>query len=75
MPSLKPISRIELIRILRLAGFEGPYSGGKHQFMRKGTLKLTIPNPHQDSLDVALLGRLLKQAQIDRDTWQNLLKK
>ena len=75
MPPLKPISRIDLIKILRLAGFDGPFSGGKHQFMRKGNLKLTIPNPHQGSLDVALLNRLLKQAMINRDTWQDLLKK
>lgn len=43
--------------------------------MRKGTLKLTIPNPHQGSLDVGLLSRLLKQATISRDTWHDLLTK
>lgn len=75
MPPLKPISRIDLIRLLRLNGFDGPYSGGKHQFMRKDGLKLTIPNPHQGNLDVGLLNRLLKQALISRDEWQELLQR
>jgi hypothetical protein len=35
MPSLGSISRKDLIRALRRAGFDGPYSGGKHPFMVK----------------------------------------
>jgi hypothetical protein len=31
MPSFGPIKRGDLIRYLRKAGFDGPYSGGKHQ--------------------------------------------
>ena len=73
MPPLKPITRNELIKLLRLAGFTGLYSGGKHQFMRKGNFKLTIPNPHQGLIDINLLNRLLKQANISRDEWSNLL--
>ncbi len=75
MTPLKPISRIELIKLLRLSGFDGPYSGGKHQFMRRDGLKLTIPNPHQGTIDVGLLSRLLKQAMISRDEWEALLSK
>lgn len=33
MPKLGPVTRRELIRKLREAGFDGPYSGGKHQFV------------------------------------------
>ena len=33
MPIFGPISRRDLIAALRVAGFSGPYSGGKHQFM------------------------------------------
>jgi len=29
------ITRNDLIRKLRKFGFEGPFSGGKHQFMKK----------------------------------------
>jgi hypothetical protein len=44
-----PISRKELIRKFRSLGFTGPYSGGRHQFMVKGELKVRVPNPHQAS--------------------------
>lgn len=73
MPPLKAISRNEFIKLLRLAGFTGPYSGGKHQFMRRGNFKLTIPNPHGELIGINLLNRLLKQANISRDEWSNLL--
>jgi hypothetical protein len=46
MPSFGPTSRRDLVRALRAAGFDGPYSGGKHPFMLKGDLTLTLPNPH-----------------------------
>ena len=72
MPPLKPIKRSDLIKLLRKAGFEGPESGGKHQFMVKGSLKLTIPNPHQGEISVGLLNRLLKQAAISPEDWQKL---
>jgi len=48
MPRFGPIRQKELIRYLRLCGFDGPYSGGKHPFMAKGDLTITIPNPHKD---------------------------
>jgi hypothetical protein len=41
------ISRRELIRRFRRLGFEAPISGGRHQFMMKGSLKVRIPNPHK----------------------------
>ena len=44
MGALKPISWRDLVRRLREHGFEGPYSGGKHLFMIRGTRRLTIPN-------------------------------
>jgi len=47
MPSLGPVKRSELIRILRQLGFEGPFSGGKHAFMIRGEKTLRIPNPHE----------------------------
>ena len=46
MPPLKPIKWRELVFYLKKAGFEVPYPGGKHQYMVKDNLKLTIPNPH-----------------------------
>jgi hypothetical protein len=42
-----PIGRKDLIRKFKNLGFSGPYSGGRHQFMVKGELKIRVPNPHQ----------------------------
>lgn len=67
---LKPISRRELIRKLHALGFEGPFSGGKHSFMKKGALKLHIPNPHQQDISVHLLKRLLRQGNIKEEDWE-----
>jgi predicted RNA binding protein YcfA (HicA-like mRNA interferase family) len=58
--------------LLKVLGFEGPYSGGKHQFMIKGETTLRIPNPHQSDIEKDLLAKILKQARIDRGTWENL---
>lgn len=69
MVALKPVSWRDLVRRLREHGFEGPYSGGKHLFMTKGTRRLTIPNPHRAEIGLALLERILKQAEIDKSEW------
>jgi len=50
MPTFGPVKRSALITYLRKCGFDGPYCGGKHSFMVKGDLTLTIPNPHQKDI-------------------------
>jgi predicted RNA binding protein YcfA (HicA-like mRNA interferase family) len=70
MPAFGPLSRRELIRLLKEAGFEGPFAGGRHAFMLKGDLTLTIPNPHKGDIGRDLLSRLLKQAGITRQDWE-----
>jgi predicted RNA binding protein YcfA (HicA-like mRNA interferase family) len=72
MPYLGPISRSDLISGLRRAGFTGPYTGKKHQFMEKNGLRIRIPNPHQTDIGVNLLARILKQAGISREEWGRL---
>jgi predicted RNA binding protein YcfA (HicA-like mRNA interferase family) len=67
MPRFGPIKRIELIRYLRRLGFEGPYAGGKHQFMIKGEITLRLLNPPHSAIGKELLSRILRQAKIDRD--------
>lgn len=37
MPALGPIRRRELVAALRRLGFDGPYSGGKHEFMQRAS--------------------------------------
>ena len=74
MPHVGPIKRKDLIYYLRQLGFEGPYSGGNHQYMlkRKENITLVIPNPHRGDIGESLLVRILKQAKIDRATWEKL---
>ncbi|MBU1106259.1 MAG: type II toxin-antitoxin system HicA family toxin [Candidatus Riflebacteria bacterium] len=59
------------MKALRKAGFDGPYSGGKHQFMSKGDLALHIPNPHKGDIGRDLLKRILQQAGLSRE-FENL---
>lgn len=67
---LAPVSRRILIRRLRHLGFEGPWPGGRHEYMSKGDhRKLWIPNPHGDVIDVGLLAKVLKQAGVSRADW------
>jgi len=72
MPPFAPITRRELIFFLKRAGFEGPFSGGRHAFMRKENLSLVLPNEHQRDISKGLLLRILKQADISKEKWENL---
>lgn len=72
MPAFGAMKRADLIRYLRQAGFNGPRAGGRHQFMLKGSLRLTLPNPHRGDISSTLLGRLLRQAGIAREEWEAL---
>lgn len=72
MPRIGPVKRRELVGMLRQLGFEGPYSGGKHQFMVRGEITLRIPNPHVGDISKELLMRLLRQAGISREEWEVL---
>ena len=57
---------------MRQAGFEGPFSGGKHQFMKRGALTLPIPNPHHKDIGRRLLAELLAEANIPKTDWEEL---
>jgi len=70
MPKLSPVRWPELVQRLKALGFEGPFAGGKHPYMVRGDLVLTIPNPHRKEIGPALLARILKQAGISRREWE-----
>lgn len=70
-PRLAPVSRQELIERLRTLGFTGPYAGSRHEFMLRGNDRLILPNPHRGSVSIDLLMRLLRQAGISREEWQD----
>lgn len=72
MPAIKPIRQKELIHFLRKLDFMGPYSGGKHQFMIKGNLRLRIPNPHKKEIGKNLLKTIVNEAQISLKIWEKL---
>ena len=72
MTRLGPIKRKDLISALRQLGFEGPYAGGKHEYMQRNRLKVHIPNPHQGDISVGLLKRILEEADVSPQEWEQL---
>ena len=72
MPSFGPVKQKDLVKALRQAGFEGPYAGGKHEFLVKGEIRLILPNPHQSEISKELLARILRQANVSRAEWEKL---
>jgi predicted RNA binding protein YcfA (HicA-like mRNA interferase family) len=54
---------------MRELGFEGPFAGGKHPQMKRGTLTVIIPNEHESDIGPGFLSRLLRQSGISREEW------
>jgi len=72
MPKFGQIKRNDLIKYFRKIGFNGPFSGGKHQFMQKSNITVRIPNPHKPDIGKELLERVLKHADVSRLEWGKL---
>lgn len=70
MPRLSPISWQKLVKRMHELGFEGPLEGGKHPYMVRGDLVVTIPNPHRSEIGADLLQKILRRAGISREEWQ-----
>jgi hypothetical protein len=76
MSRWNPCKRDDFIRRLRHLGFDGIYSGAKHQFMIYGQNRLTIPSNAEYS--VPQLRMMLREVEeiIERkitiDEWNNL---
>ena len=68
----KNLAHRDFVKKLRLAGFEGQFSGGRHPFMIRGEFKLRIPNPHTGDISRALISEILRQAEISTKEWNNL---
>ena len=69
---LTPIHRRDFVKRLRSLGWEGPFAGGKHEFMLKGESKLPIPNPHgSGEISVAKLKEILNEIAVSREDWIN----
>jgi hypothetical protein len=37
--------------------------------MRRGAVRLVIPNPHRGDISVDLIKKILRQGEIDREDW------
>lgn len=70
MPKFGPVKRRKLIQSLKQLGFEGPFTGGKHQFMVRGEVTIRVPNPHQGDIGKEILSRILRHAGISREEWE-----
>jgi len=68
----KVISWKKLVRNFRKLGFEGPYSRGRHLFMKKNSLKIHIPSKHKGDISVGLVNEILRQANINKQQWNKL---
>jgi predicted RNA binding protein YcfA (HicA-like mRNA interferase family) len=66
------ISWRKLVQNFRKLGFDGPYSGGKHLFMKKGSLKVHIPSKHKGDISTGLVAEILRQVEIERKEWDKL---
>ena len=71
MPKLSPIKHKTLVKRLKQFGFEGPFPGGKHLYMIKNEIRLTLPNPHRNEIGIDLLRKILKQAGISPNDYLN----
>jgi hypothetical protein len=61
MSRWKPCKRRDFVRRLRALGFEGPYSGSRHQFLVHGLHRLAIPS--NDEYSVPQLRMMLREAE------------
>jgi len=70
-----PYKRREFIRRLRVLGFDGPFSGARHQFLIQNENRLTIPSNEEYSVPqlrmmlretAVILGRDISLAESER---------
>ncbi len=61
MAGWRPLKRRDFIRRLRALGFDGPFSGTRHQFMIFGQHRQTIPTNSEYSVPQIRL--LLRQVE------------
>ena len=68
----KPLSRRDLIRKLKRAGLAGPFSGGKHNYMMHGKLKIFIPNPHGSEIGSKIIKRIIVDIGVSEKEFDEL---
>ncbi len=77
MPKWNPCKRSDFIRGARRLGFEGLFSGAKHQFMVSGQNQLTLPSNAEYSVPQLKLMLREVEAMIGREItceeWSRLI--
>jgi hypothetical protein len=76
MSRLVPCKRRDFIKKLRTLGFDGPYSGTRHEFMLFQNYRLAIPSNdeysvHQLKMMFAEIEGIIEK-ELDVDMWNNL---
>lgn len=70
---MSPISRKELIRRLRKLGFEGPFTGGKHDYMHRASDHLRLAVPRDDAknreIGTELQKRIIREIGVVSKAW------
>lgn len=68
----RPISHRELIRKLRVLGFVGPFSGGRHPYMEHNGRRIAVPNPHGKDIGSRLLAEIIRELGVSAEQFKNL---
>jgi hypothetical protein len=76
MAAWRPLKRREFVRKLRALGFNGPFSGTRHQFLILGQHRQTIPTNSEFSVpQVKMLLRQVEsilERKLSLDEWDSL---
>ena len=74
MSKLHPEKPNEVIRKLRALGYEGPFPGGRHVFMRHPQTRHKIPVPYHKRKDIpkGTIGEIIKELGITVKKWNDL---
>ena len=69
---LNPVNRRILIKKLRKIEFIGPFPATRHEYMKRSSQKIFIPNPHGKDIGIPLLKRTIKQVGISEKNFKEL---
>jgi len=72
MSNLSPLPRKVLIKKLRKFGFSGPYSGTRHQYMKRNSEKIFVPNPHGKDVGLPIIKKIICQFKISNQEFLDL---
>ncbi len=72
MPAFGPTARRDLVRALHALGFDGPYRARRHEFMVGRGQRVVLPNSHRGDISAGLLSRILRQAGVSREEWEDV---